>query len=891
MFHFRKRRIIALVGIMMSVIISALPAIHSSADSTATDTSKPKIINVVYDDSRSMFEDGSTRWSQAKYALEVFTAMMGENDTLNIYNMSEYWTDDPSATINPKITKVKGSNNNRVSDVHNMNSEYSATPVESIYGAAEALQKESDNNEKWLVVLTDGVTFYQNKKELTPEATTSLLTECLNDYASNLKVVYLAIGENPTKLKSSSGNFHSYIARDSGNEILSRVTDIANLIFEYQKLPSNVISNSGSDYKLSIDIPTKQIIAFAQGESVSVSSMSLNGKSIDGKTMTVKYSDVKPKDFYKKGDKTVYEAVTDESLKGAVAQYNSGNNPYEDGTFDINISGASSENVVFYYKPGVEASCQFLDEDGKPADSRSGIETGEYTIKVTFINPLTGDAVSSDLLKINSSSVSVVNNGNSIPAADGSKVTLEEGTTELKTVIELEGNIIIESSRTYEVKPEAVNILLDIKTPDFVFKANELGETAKEHPIVVTVIDQKTGLPISKEAWDECKAKVSGSKDDKYIEWEIEKGTDVGTFIITPYAKNDKIVTKIEEGSYSFEVSVSTKINKQKAEAEGSGAIQIASYSGTMLVFEQEEVPNPIRVHLLPDFEGIKVNAYMVDIDSGEKTLITEDVWNCLNVKAVQPKTKRITWKVEKGSKPGTYIVKPGWYAGKLELFTYGAVNGRVKVEPPVQAPDGIMIETASNISTTLEGFGTDGPLVYSGTGTAGMQVSPLTAAEIWKLIRIYVIVAAIILFLWIGYTKKSWISRKQMGPHVSYKGMNNPCKYSISFITTIMPYVDERAIIFNFKPAMGVDIPALRIVASKGNTFRILNADQILKKGLVINGAKRKPTDGERVANTVYGYSGFTMKNAGAMGTQVGQFFMGKARNEKRGNRKGGRR
>lgn len=48
-----------------------------------------RIINVVYDDSGSMVktDDGKTipRWSQAKYSLEVFTAMLNENDKMNIW--------------------------------------------------------------------------------------------------------------------------------------------------------------------------------------------------------------------------------------------------------------------------------------------------------------------------------------------------------------------------------------------------------------------------------------------------------------------------------------------------------------------------------------------------------------------------------------------------------------------------------------------------------------------------------------------------------------------------------------------------------------------------------------------------------------------------------------
>lgn len=50
------------------------------------------MINVVYDDSGSMYRTDSVvdTWCQAKYSMEVFAAMLGEKDTLNVYYMSDY---------------------------------------------------------------------------------------------------------------------------------------------------------------------------------------------------------------------------------------------------------------------------------------------------------------------------------------------------------------------------------------------------------------------------------------------------------------------------------------------------------------------------------------------------------------------------------------------------------------------------------------------------------------------------------------------------------------------------------------------------------------------------------------------------------------------------------
>ena len=71
-----------------------------------------RTINLVYDDSGSMIRVGSNyvdTWCQAKYAMEFFAGMLGENETLNIYYMSDYVngsTSAPPSQIKPKSDKT-----------------------------------------------------------------------------------------------------------------------------------------------------------------------------------------------------------------------------------------------------------------------------------------------------------------------------------------------------------------------------------------------------------------------------------------------------------------------------------------------------------------------------------------------------------------------------------------------------------------------------------------------------------------------------------------------------------------------------------------------------------------------------------------------------------------
>ena len=96
-----------------------------------------RIINVVYDDSGSMVMDLESRqfierWSQAKYAMEVFSAMMSKDDVMNIYPMS----------IEGKLgLTVRGDDPNRVQAVHDMNGKYRNTPFVTVTSAAKKMER------------------------------------------------------------------------------------------------------------------------------------------------------------------------------------------------------------------------------------------------------------------------------------------------------------------------------------------------------------------------------------------------------------------------------------------------------------------------------------------------------------------------------------------------------------------------------------------------------------------------------------------------------------------------------------------------------------------------------------------------------------------------------
>ena len=73
------------------------------------------------DDSASMFSNGGNtpldRWSNAKYSLEVFAALLGEQDNMNIYLTSTYAKGGSGSVVQLAGKEAASS---RVSKIHNM---------------------------------------------------------------------------------------------------------------------------------------------------------------------------------------------------------------------------------------------------------------------------------------------------------------------------------------------------------------------------------------------------------------------------------------------------------------------------------------------------------------------------------------------------------------------------------------------------------------------------------------------------------------------------------------------------------------------------------------------------------------------------------------------------
>ena len=215
---------------LLAFAFALVIAFHINYIQAKADEHLPKkVINVVYDDSGSMIENVDT-WCQAKYSMEVFAAMLGDNDTMNVYVMSDYRN---GVTAGPKLT-LEGRNGsaNNVSQVHEMITNASSTPFNAVRKAYSDLT-ESIADEKWLVILTDGE--FEDGK-----FTNAQVDEYLDAKADDIKVMFLGMGPDAAVITTKiEKNIYGEKA-ENNSEILEKITDICTQIFETNK-PANIL--------------------------------------------------------------------------------------------------------------------------------------------------------------------------------------------------------------------------------------------------------------------------------------------------------------------------------------------------------------------------------------------------------------------------------------------------------------------------------------------------------------------------------------------------------------------------------------------------------------------------------------------------------------------------
>ena len=374
-------------------------------------------IAVVFDNSGSMYNNTDS-WCTAKYAMEIFAAMMpyNKNDSLRIYPMWEVGEKgDKTGSYEP----MEISSSDDIQKIHDMYTIHNGqTPFAPARKAYEDLQK-SKADEKWLIVLTDGAFNMDQRDGEQKEGIVDVQKE-LSSYASeDIKVQYLALGEEATSITPDEDS--NLFATKASNDTISKdLINICNRIFHRAQLPDKYFSDNG---KLDLEMSMNNVIVFAQGKGAKIKGLKGAKGEVDVvESHKCQFSDVST------GGKYADVAIVDKSLYGQIVRFGS----CKKGKYKLDLKNVDRKNVQIFYEPDVNIKVTLKDpskndDKGKELTNADGFQAGKYTIDYKLIDNKTDDDVSnSELLgKVIYKGNLVYSDGKTEPLKQGDPFTLK----------------------------------------------------------------------------------------------------------------------------------------------------------------------------------------------------------------------------------------------------------------------------------------------------------------------------------------------------------------------------------------------------------------------------------------------------------------------------------
>jgi hypothetical protein len=588
-------------------------------------------INIVYDDSGSMYMDDSTaldKWCNANYAMSVFAAMLGGGDTMNIYPMGQ--EGGCAATINGDDLPAR-----RAEAINNIEMRGSNTYFSAVEGAYSDLKNAGSSAKKWLVILTDGM--FTDKKA-------PAVTSALRSYADEgIQVIYLAIGKDVTRIDADpDSGFYAYYAEDS-DSILPKVTVVANQIFENYQLSESYLKKSGAGLTLNFEVPMEQVTVFAQGQDISIGSLTSNQGRIDCvETVSVEASGKNIPSKYEDGRDDALKGVlaSNQELRGCIATYSTAGELIPAGEYTVDISDTA--NVQVYARPVVEIGARFF-SGGEQLLNDADLQEGDYNYEIIFLDPITGEPVESALLDDTYRTIETqitVNGETKTGEAEG-PVHVTEGT------LEISATAVLPSGKTIRTENNLV-----------------FSVTPKQPPDVALLLFDQNGAPAGQDGYliagdyryelELIDPLLGGEADPALVNETtvtMEAADDGGTQSLSP---SGGMVTAT---AGTLTISASTSLP--------NGQVK----NGQPFTYEVVNKLNPIEL----SFSGNMQPALEDLEDAGNRLLVTgtidgallsEEQWNAAELTAQG--SGNIKWTISKGSEASTWVLTPAYADGNV---------------------------------------------------------------------------------------------------------------------------------------------------------------------------------------------------------------------------------
>ncbi len=778
-------------AVMLFGAVGNIPTAAVYAD-TVEGKQVSRLINVVYDDSNSMLLDNRLWWCYAKYSLEVFSAMMQDRDSMNIYYMS----DDDSA---PRISNLSGDRNRQqsnISKIHNTVTNTSGTPFASIRRAYNDLKGSGGYDEKWLMVITDGDSFNQNESAADIDA---LISDCASH---NVKVVYLAIGDALVPTDAPSRGVYVYKADGQvsfgSTGILARVTQICQRIFQRPSL------NASTSSKIKIDIPVSEIIVFAQGSNVSIGEISGTRKILSTVAMNGSDKDkatINP--YYKDG-------INVDTLNASIATFVPKNGEYiAEGTYDLPVT---ADEYVVYYKPCLDVVLRLLDGKGNVM-TEDYIPIGSYTLQYWLTYPQShpkyGEKISQSLFDVEYTRTCEVDGSTRVLSSD--KVDLSAGRTTIRVVADYLNFSSSDASLVYVVEDFTVNEL-DV-TVEYLQKDYRLSTLETDNEGLLVKVS-RNGSPISGAEWERFELKFDIDNPD----FRVIKNGDSSFNVYPAYKNGDKKLTAT--GDIDFKITASAS-NDHRVTDSGTARASINIYD------DVSAVDLGVAVE---DQDGPCDNKNFLDQDTDRRVVID---WAGKNLTREQYDALKLSVDINDKDFIATVELDP-YEEGKPTTATVRFDLVRDE-EGNIPAPKKLNGNKRFTVSAEIDSDGQ----ISTGSGTGILAVDDArTLAELLLEWKIPLIILGIILLLLLAYAPiiKRYLpvsSRYVVGAsRRSISWYANP----LAIITLLCPFVRVRsyATVTN-NTTVTVN---LQVKAERGRRVVCTNAENVNRQGYKLQNA-----------------------------------------------------
>lgn len=509
---------------------------------------KKREINVVFDNSSSMYMDSKTkqeidRWCYAKYAMEAFVATLNNNDTLRVYPMNDITTTGRTTPSTDPILISGKDKSAGIEKIRNMYSEEhnGETPFTPVEKAADGFSDA--NAAKYLVVITDG-----NFQPDIPQTSETLPTEEVRAslesiQARGIEVLFLRIGDK--NVIDANISYRKGVSDTS--DIISAVNDVCNRIFQRIELDDDYID----DGKLDLPISMSKIVVFAQGGNAKAGVIrGANGTVNPISSEHIKYSDKSSADGGK----------VEQNLNGYVATYSIPGGTISAGQYDIDAAG----DIAIFYEPAIDVKYTLKDPiSGNEVvpNEKNEIPAGDYIIEMQFVDSVTGEDVTEhELLEGDNDNVLFARlldkDGNQVgeKIENGKTITLSESDC---SYIEITGTYLDDYTITnngksnfgpLKIKKNPFKVSIDISNNYFCVSEIESWDSF----IVSFVVD---GKPVTKEEFAKIELVKENVKiEENDIDFDVVRDEETCTYKIKFKLKNGK-ATEATYGSGSIIVT------------------------------------------------------------------------------------------------------------------------------------------------------------------------------------------------------------------------------------------------------------------------------------------------------------------------------------------------